>query len=232
MLAIRESENRGLADHGWLKSRHSFSFADYYDPNFMGFSSLRVINEDRIAGGTGFDTHPHKDMEIISYVIEGGLQHKDSMGNSTVILPDEVQVMSAGSGVRHSEYNHSVSEGAHFLQIWIVPQQKGVTPRYGQKSFKEAFHRKNFNLVVSGDGREESILIHQDADVYIGRLNNSEHIDFNIRLGRHIWIQMVKGQIQVNSAQLQTGDGLAVSEESSLHLSALSVCEFLLFDLT
>lgn len=140
--------------------------------------------------------------------------------------------MSAGTGVRHSEYNHSASEEGHFLQIWIVPQQKGVTPRYGQKSFKEAFHRKNFNLVVSGDGREESILIHQDADVYIGRLNNSERIDFNVRLGRHAWIQMVKGQMQVNDVQLQTGDGLAVSEESSLHLSALSASEFLLFDLT
>jgi redox-sensitive bicupin YhaK (pirin superfamily) len=231
MLTIRKSQDRGLADHGWLKSRHSFSFADYYDPNHMSFRTLRVINEDRIAGGTGFDTHAHRDMEIISYVMKGSLEHKDSMGNATVIVPDDVQVMSAGSGVKHSEYNHSKTEEGHFLQIWITPDKQGLTPSYGQKSFKEAFVSHNFVLVASRDGRQGSLLIHQDADLYIGRLKSADTIKVTIKIGRHVWIQMIQGEIQVNGVTLVSGDGLAVSEETSLHITAAKSSEFLLFDL-
>lgn len=231
MLNIRKSEDRGLGDHGWLKSRFSFSFADYYDEKHMGFNTLRVINEDRISGGTGFDTHPHRDMEIITYVVSGALQHKDSMGNTAIILPDEVQIMSAGTGVRHSEYNHLKSEETHLLQIWILPQQKGVTPRYGQKSFKEEFLKKNFLLVVSKDGREGSISINQDADFYIGKLKASQEVNFEIASGRHIWIQMIQGELRVNSVRIETGDGLAVSEEQSLKITSQKNSEFILFDL-
>jgi redox-sensitive bicupin YhaK (pirin superfamily) len=231
MLYIRKSEHRGYADHGWLKSFHTFSFADYYDPNFMAYSTLRVINEDKIDGGMGFDTHPHKDMEIITYVVKGSLQHRDSMGNETVILPDEVQVMSAGTGVKHSEYNHSKDGQTHLFQIWIMPNEKSVTPRYGQKSFKEAFLKKNFILVVSGDGREGSIMIHQDADLYIGRLKSAEDIKFTPRPDRHLWVQVIKGQIKVNDQTINAGDGLAVAEEKSLSISALKEAEFMLFDL-
>jgi quercetin 2,3-dioxygenase len=231
MIQIRKSQDRGLADHGWLKSYHTFSFADYYNPRFMGFRDLRVINEDRIAGGTGFDAHPHSNMEIISYVIKGGLQHKDSMGNATMILPDEVQVMSAGTGINHSEYNYSKTEQGHFLQIWILPNQSGVTPRYGQRSFKEDLAQKNLVLAVSGDGRDGSIMIHQDADVYIGRMRAEQSLDFSIRPGRYGWVQMIKGSIQLNKQNLDAGDAAALSDEASLNIKAVKESEFMVFDL-
>jgi redox-sensitive bicupin YhaK (pirin superfamily) len=232
MLKIRKSQERGLADHGWLKSRHTFSFADYYDPRFMGYRTLKVINEDRIAGGTGFDTHPHRDMEIISYVISGSLQHKDSMGNETTILPDEVQVMSAGTGVKHSEYNASETQESHFLQIWILPSQSGIVPRYGQKSFKEEFRRKNFVLVASEEGREGSIGIHQDANVYIGRLKVNQEINFPIHLERSVWIQVIEGELEVNGLKMNAGDGLSADEEKILKIKMLKDGEFILFDLS
>lgn len=230
-MEIRPALKRGHADHGWLNTYHTFSFAEYFDPDHIGFSTLRVINEDRLIGGAGFDTHPHKDMEIVTYVISGALEHKDSLGNTAVILPDEVQVMSAGSGIKHSEFNHLKDKETHFLQIWVLPEKKGIMPRYGQKSFKDAFAKQNFVLVASKEGREGSIAINQDANLYVGRLKSSQEIDFKIRPGRHIWIQMVKGSAEVNNAHIQAGDGLAVSDEKALKIIARSNAEFILFDL-
>jgi quercetin 2,3-dioxygenase len=232
MIQIRKSEERGRANHGWLDSKHSFSFAEYYDPQHMGFRSLRVINEDRIVGGSGFATHPHRDMEIISYVITGALEHKDSMGNSTVIRPGEVQRMSAGTGVRHSEFNHFADRETHFFQIWILPNRAGLSPGYGQKSFEKDLAEKNLVLVVSEDGRDGSIEINQDADLYISRLNKGESLNFNLRPQRHTWIQVVKGEITVNSKILKAGDGLsATAEATTLALVAQENSELLLFDL-
>jgi len=191
MLEVRRATDRGLGDHGWLKSRHSFSFADYYDPERMGFGDLRVINEDRIEGGTGFPTHGHRDMEIISYVISGGLEHQDSMGNKTRILPGEVQRMSAGTGVSHSEYNAFQDRPTHFMQIWIQPERRGLKPGYGQKSFEGELKEKNLVLVVSRSGRDGSIEIAQDADLYLSRSSESKTIQFEVRQGRRIWLQMI-----------------------------------------
>jgi len=230
-MEIRPAFKRGHADHEWLNTYHTFSFAEYFDPQHMGFSTLRVINEDRITGGSGFDTHPHKDMEIVTYVVSGALEHKDSLGNTAIIMPDEVQVMSAGTGVKHSEFNHLKDKYTHFLQIWILPEKKGITPRYGQKSFKNAFAQQVLVLVVSKDGREESIIINQDADLYIGKLKSSQEINFKIRPGRHIWIQMIKGALEVNDVRIEAGDGLAISVEKALKIVAKANAEFILFDL-
>lgn len=227
----RLATERGHAEHGWLNSYHTFSFGDYFDEKFIKFSTLRVLNEDRIAGGSGFNLHPHKDMEIITYIIDGALEHKDSLGNLKIISRDEVQVMSAGSGIEHSEYNHLKDKETHFLQIWILPQKKGITPNYGQKSFKEEFSKKNFLLVASKEGRQGSLLINQDADIYIGRFKAFEKIDFKIRPNRHIWIQMIDGEIEVNDIPLHAGDGLAISNEESLTIKSQIESEFILFDL-
>ncbi len=216
MLQLRKSDERGLADHGWLKSRHTFSFADYYNPKHMGFKSLRVINEDRIDGGTGFGTHPHRDMEIISYVVKGGLVHQDSMGTKAVILPGEVQRMSAGNGIAHSEKNQLADLETHFFQIWILPNQTGGTPGYGQKSFEKELNEKKLVLVISQDGREGSLQIKQDADLYISRLPKSETLDFKIRQQRGVWIQVLKGKLTVNGQEISSGD--AVSLPSPNHI--------------
>jgi redox-sensitive bicupin YhaK (pirin superfamily) len=231
MITVRKSHDRGRANHGWLKSQFSFSFADYYDPEHMGFRALRVINEDHIQGGTGFPTHPHRDMEIISYVASGALEHKDSHGNVAVIRPGEVQRMSAGTGVAHSEYNHSKTEDAHLFQIWIIPNQTGIPFSYGQKSFEKDLNEKKLVLTVSNSGRDGSISIHQDADLYISRLKKGDGLQFELRTGRHAWLQMVKGAIALNGQDLETGDGAAVSEESLLKIEAKEGSEFLLFDL-
>ena len=231
MLTLRKSEDRGLANHGWLKSRHTFSFADYRDPRHMNFGPLRVINEDQIDGGTGFGQHPHRDMEIISYVMEGALEHQDSMGNKTVILPGEIQRLSAGTGIVHSEVNQSKDRKTHFLQIWVVPETQGTKPSYGQKSFTDAIAKDNLVLVLSKSGREGSITINQDADIYLAKLKTGEVLSFAPRVGRGIWLQIIKGELKILGSDLKTGDGAAITEESQLEITANSEVEFLLFDL-
>lgn len=232
-VQVRRSGDRGLGFHGWLKSRHTFSFADYYDPKQMGFRTLRVINEDRIEGGTGFGAHPHRDMEIISYVVTGGLRHEDSMGNRTVIQPGEVQRMSAASGVVHAEYNQLQDEETHFFQIWIMPESRGGTPGYGQKSFEAELNQGGLVLVVSREGRDGSIDIKQDADLYLARPHAGQTYDFEVRLGRGIWLQVIKGRIEVDGEEVEAGDGVAVEKaaDSLLRLKALDDAEFMLFDL-
>jgi redox-sensitive bicupin YhaK (pirin superfamily) len=228
---LRNSDARGFADHGWLKSRHTFSFADYYDPAHMGFKSLRVINEDFIAAANGFGTHPHKDMEIITYVVRGALEHKDSMGTCAVIRPGDVQHMSAGTGVLHSEKNPSADEEAHILQIWIMPKRLGVKPAYGQKSFEQELNKNDITLVVSQDGRNGSIPINQDADMFVSRLKKEKAIEFTVRPGRGVWLQLIKGQIQVGSEKLKAGDALSLKESGTMKMTALVDSEFLIFDL-
>lgn len=231
MMQIRKATARGLSQLGWLDSRHTFSFAQYYDPNYMGFSDLRVINEDRIIGGGGFPTHAHQDMEIISYVIDGALEHKDSMGNTTVIVPSEVQRMSAGTGVKHSEYNQLQDKRTHFLQIWILPEQLGIQPSYGQKSFANAFENNNLVLAVSKNGRDSSISMNQDADIYLGKFREKDSKIFHIRHGRHVWVQMIAGEVVVNGNNIETGDGIAIQEEKSITIIAVKNSEFILLDL-
>ena len=231
MFEILKSENRGNADHGWLKSRHTFSFADYYSPQYMGFRNLRVINEDRIAGGTGFGKHGHKDMEIISYVVSGALYHEDSTGNKAVIRPGEVQRMSAGTGVMHSENNQDKEKEAHFFQIWVTPNKTGAPFSYGQKSFEDDIKNKELVLVISENGRDGSISINQDADLYISNLKKDKQVDFNIKSGRGVWIQMIRGSLDVNGETILTGDGLRTSTEQLLKIKAQSDSEFMLFDL-
>ncbi|PWU06437.1 MAG: quercetin 2,3-dioxygenase [Verrucomicrobia bacterium] len=230
-LKIRKANERGHTLMDWLNSYHSFSFGNYFEEIYMHFGNLRVINEDKIRGGAGFDLHPHKDMEIITYIIEGALEHKDSLGNVSVIERDEVQVMSAGSGIRHSEYNHLKDKETHFLQIWILPEEKGIKPRYGQKSFKEKFLKDNFVLVISKEAREGSIEINQEVDVYVGRFKAHEEMNFEIGKGEAVWIQMVKGEMVVNHLSIYSGDGLAVTNEEILNIKAQTDSEFLLFNL-
>lgn len=231
MIKIRKSNDRGHAKHGWLDSHHTFSFANYHDSKFMGFRSLRVINEDRIEGGTGFDSHPHDSMEIISYVVKGSLEHKDSMGTKAVILPGEVQRMSAGKGVIHSEKNGIADQPTHFFQIWIMPDSEGGTPGYGQKSFESDLNQRKLTLVVSHDGRDGSLGIKQDADMYISRLKSGDQIEFGLRPKRGAWIQVVKGRISLNGEELITGDGAAIEDEKLLKFEAHEQSEFMLFDL-
>src|SRR2546426_4946244 len=219
-MEIRRSEERGLAEHGWLKSFHTFSFADYHDPKHMGFGPLRVINEDRVQPGQGFGTHGHRDMEIISYVLEGELAHKDSMGNGSVIRPGDVQRMSAGTGVRHSEFNPSESDLVHFLQIWIVPDRSGHRPGYEQKAFSETDRRGKLRLVASRDGREGSVSIHQDASVYAGLLEPGERVSHDLGRGRHSWVHLARGSVDLNGKPLREGDGGAISDEQRLGLAA------------
>lgn len=227
----RPALERGHEEHGWLNSYHTFSFGDYFDEKHMDFSTLRVINEDRILGGSGFGLHPHKEMEIITYIISGALEHKDSLGNLKIISRDEVQVMSAGTGIQHAEYNHLKDRETHFLQIWILPEKKGIAPKYAQKSFKDDFSKKNFILVVSKEGREGSLVINQDADIYVGRPKAMEEVNFKMRSGRCVWIQIVDGAIEVNDIPMQQGDGLAIVNEDLIKIVSKSNSEFILFDL-
>jgi redox-sensitive bicupin YhaK (pirin superfamily) len=231
MLQVRKSRDRGYADHGWLKSFHSFSFADYYDPEHMGWGNLRVINEDRIAPGTGFGTHGHRDMEIISYVLEGNLAHKDSMGNVKGIPPGDVQRMSAGTGVMHSEFNHAPNETTHFLQIWIEPNTRGIPPSYEQKTFGEAEKRGRLRLVASPDGAEGSVVVHADARVYAGLINGEENAALQLDPTRKAYVHVVRGEVEVNGSKLAGGDAALLEKESRVTLSAGRDAEVLVFDL-
>jgi hypothetical protein len=231
MVKVRRSDERGKAEQGWLSSRHTFSFSEYQDPQHMGFRALRVINEDRVAAGEGFDTHPHRDMEIVTYLIEGAIQHKDSMGNGSVIRPGEVQRMTAGTGVEHSEFNDSKEKPVHFLQIWILPEKKGLKPGYEQKAFAESTRKNNLKLVASPNGRDGSVTVHQDASIFSGLLEKGASVEHLLQAARHAWLQLIRGKIEVNGKSLQAGDGAAVSDERSLRISASEPSELLLFDL-
>jgi redox-sensitive bicupin YhaK (pirin superfamily) len=231
MLTIRRSEERGLADHGWLKSRHSFSFADYYDPAHMGYSVLRVINEDRVQPAKGFGTHAHRDMEILSYVLEGQLGHRDSMGNGSVIVPGDVQRMSAGSGVTHSEMNPSPTEPVHFLQIWIIPSARGIAPGYEQKHFERTERRGKLKLVASPDRADGSVLLHQDAQMYTGLFDGAERASYAVKPGRSLYLHLAQGSLQVNDASLSAGDAAMLDLPASLDIHGGSGAELLVFDL-
>lgn len=231
MIEQRRSEQRGHANHGWLDSYHSFSFADYYDPAHMGFGPLRVINEDRIDGGTGFGTHGHKDMEIITYVLDGELAHKDSMGNGSVIRPGDVQRMSAGKGVRHSEFNHKQDGQTHLLQIWIEPNVLGIEPGYEEKHFDPAKKRGRLCLIASADGREGSVAIHQNASVYAGLFDAAESVSFALATGRRAYLHVVHGEVNVNDIALKSGDALKAVDETEIEISKGRQAEILLFDL-
>ena len=231
MITLRRAGERGHFDHGWLDTYHTFSFAGYYDPAQMGFRALRVINQDRVQPKAGFPTHPHRDMEIVTYVLEGALEHKDSMGNGGVIRPGEVQRMSAGTGLTHSEYNHSGSESVHFLQIWIQPDESGFAPSYAQKAFSEDERRGRLRLVASRAGREGSVSYHTDTDLYATLLAPGQTVTHPLRPGRHAWLHVARGAVQLNGLELTAGDGAAVSGEPVLTLAAADHAELLLFDL-
>jgi quercetin 2,3-dioxygenase len=231
MMDIRRSDQRGLADHGWLKSLHSFSFADYHDPAHMGFGALRVINEDRVQPGKGFGTHAHRDMEIISYVLEGAVEHKDSMGNGSVIRPGNVQRMSAGTGVRHSEYNPSGKEAVHFLQIWIEPDTLGVKPGYEEKHFDDESKRGKLRLIASADGRDGSVTIHQDANLYATILDGSEAVALTLEPGRRAYVHVARGEVVANEQALSAGDAMKITGEGTLRLGGARNAEVLVFDL-
>ena len=231
MLSVHKARDRGHANHGWLNSYHTFSFADYYDRRFMGHGSLRVINDDTVAPGKGFGTHPHRDMEIISYVLEGAMEHKDSMGNGSVIRPGDVQRMSAGTGVTHSEYNHSSSEPVHFLQIWVLPNAKGHLPGYEQKFFSDEEKRGRLRLVASETGRDGSVSFNQDADVHAGLFEGAETAIFHVRPNRDLWLHVARGSVTVNTQVLDAGDGAAVSGPGELNFSNGHQAEVLLFDM-
>jgi quercetin 2,3-dioxygenase len=231
MIRIRPANERGGGNHGWLNTRHTFSFSDYYDPRHMGFRDLRVINEDRVAPGQGFGTHGHRDMEILSYVVEGALEHRDSTGGSGVIRPNELQRMSAGTGVRHSEFNASQAEPVHFLQIWIQPEREGLKPGYEQRAFPETERRGRLRLIASRDGSEGSVTIHQDVKVYDALLASGDEDSYQLGGDRHAWLQVIKGAVNVNGANLRAGDGAAVSEETTLKIIASEDAWIMLFDL-
>ncbi len=231
MMEIRRSEDRGHAEHGWLDSFHSFSFADYQDPSHMGFGPLRVINEDRVQPGQGFGTHGHRDMEIISYVLDGGLAHKDSMGNGSVIRPGDVQRMSAGTGVRHSEYNASEKDPVHFLQIWIEPSVRNAPPGYEEKHFDPASKRGTLRLIASSDGREGSVTIRQDANLYAALVDGNEALEFKQRPGRRTYVHVIRGAVEVSGQPLGAGDALKIVGESSVRIDKGRDAEVLLFDL-
>jgi quercetin 2,3-dioxygenase len=230
-LTVRKADERGVANFGWLDSRHSFSFGHYQDPRHMGFGALRVINDDRVAPGGGFPTHPHADMEIVSYVLEGALEHKDSIGTGSVIRPGDVQRMSAGTGIRHSEFNASTTQSVHFLQIWITPEQKGLQASYQQKAFSEAEKRGQLRLVGSRDGRDGSVTIHQDVDFFATILASGEAVQHKLRAGRGAWVQVARGAVTLNGLALQAGDGAAVIAAGPLRFDGGADAEVLLFDL-
>ena len=231
MIVTRPAAERGHFDHGWLDTSHAFSFAGYQDPAHMGFRALRVINEDRVAGGRGFGAHSHRDMEIVTYVLDGGLQHRDSMGNGSVIRPGEVQKMTAGMGITHSEFNASRRDGVHFLQIWIEPLRNGLAPSYQQKEFSSESRRGVLRLVASRDGRDGSILVHQDANLYASTLETGQRVAHRNAAGRHVWIQVARGAVAVNGVALAVGDGASTDDPGALTIAATAPAEFLLFDL-
>lgn len=231
MITIRRAEDRGRANHGWLDSHHTFSFADYYDAAHMGFRALRVINDDRVKGGMGFGTHGHRDMEIISYVLEGALAHKDSMGTADTILPGDVQRMSAGTGVMHSEFNASKTELVHFLQIWLLPDKRGIQPSYEQKRFAEEEKAGKLRLVASPTATEGSLQIHTDARVYAGVFAAGQSAELPIAAGRHAWIHVARGEVKVNGELVKDGDGVALSSEASVRVEGTANGEVLVFDL-
>lgn len=231
MMQIRRNQERGHFHHGWLDTYHTFSFGDYYDPKHVAFRSLRVLNEDVVAPGTGFPTHAHRDMEIVTYVLEGGLQHRDSMGNGSVMRPGDVQRMSAGTGVTHSEYNASKSDPVHLLQIWFLPERRGLAPGYEQKAFSDAEKRGQLQLVASPDGREGSMTIHQDSELYATLLRADETVRHELRPGRHGWVQLARGAVKLNGTDLAAGDGAALSNEKVIELTGVRDAEVLVFDL-
>lgn len=231
MLEVRKSEERGDAHHGWLQSKHSFSFADYYDPRHTGFGPLLVINEDRVAPGAGFGTHGHRDMEIISYVLEGALEHKDSMGTGSRLHYGDVQRMSAGSGVRHSEFNGSKTEQVHFLQIWIQPNVQGIPPSYEEKRFDTSDKQGRLRLIASSDGREGSVTIHQDAALYATILNGADRVEHTLAPGRRAYVHVIRGRIEANGVALQGGDALKIGDQDKVVLDGAEAAEVLLFDL-
>ncbi len=231
MIVLRKSEERGHANHGWLDTYHTFSFNTYYDPAHVHFRDLRVINEDRVAPGRGFGTHPHENMEILTCVLEGSLQHKDSMGTGSIIRPGDLQRMSAGTGVTHSEFNASRSEPVHLLQIWIFPEQEGLEPSYEQKTFPEFENQGRLRLVASQSGREGSLRIHQDVELYASILDPGKLVNHGLAPGRHAWLQVSRGAVSLNGFELRAGDGAAVSQETSLQIQARDKSDILLFDL-
>jgi redox-sensitive bicupin YhaK (pirin superfamily) len=231
MITVRKSEARGHFDHGWLDTRHTFSFADYYDPKSMGFRALRVINEDRVKPGQGFGTHGHRDMEIISYVLSGAIEHRDSLGTGEVLRPGEVQRMSAGTGVRHSEFNPSQTEGLHFLQIWLLPREAGGPPSYEQRAFPLEERRGKLRVLASPDGRDGSLGVNQDALLYGAVLGPGQAAELPLAPGRHAWVQVARGSVHVNGATLSAGDGAALSDETAVRLDAPEETELLVFDL-
>jgi redox-sensitive bicupin YhaK (pirin superfamily) len=230
MITVRHGDERGRSRFNWLDSRHTFSFGDYHDPQHMGFSDLRVINEDRVTPGAGFPTHSHRDMEIITYVLEGALAHKDSTGTSSVIRVGDVQRMSAGTGISHSEYNASQTEPVHFLQIWIIPDETGLPPGYEQRAFSLDEQRGKWTLVAAKDGRDGSVTVHQDVDVWAARLSPGEQASFPSKPSHHIWTQVARGAVILNGVSLNAGDGAAISEESTLEIKAVDHAEILVFD--
>ena len=231
MITIRPSAERGGGNHGWLNTKHTFSFSDFWDPKWMGFRSLRVINEDRVAPNTGFPAHPHRDMEIITYVLEGKLEHKDSLGTGSVILPGDGQRMTAGSGIRHSEFNPSTTESVHFLQIWILPEKAALPPSYEQKSFPEAEKQGKLRLIASRDANSGSVKINQDAQLYVTLLKPGEEVRHDFAAGRYGWLQVARGAVELNGKRLNQGDGAAISEEKNLTIKGAEDAEVLLFDL-
>ena len=231
MFELRSANQRGSANFGWLQSQHTFSFGSYYDPEQLGFSDLLVINDDRVKPGKGFDTHGHRDMEIFSYVLEGALEHKDSMGTGSVIRPGDVQMMSAGSGIRHSEYNHSREELVHFLQIWIVPNRKGVAPRYQQQHFSDAEKRGQLRLIISPEGTDGSLSVYQDIRVYAGLFDGEETQSFTLPENRYAYIHVARGSLEVNGQRLSAGDGARIRQEPQIQLQKGEAAEVLLFDL-
>ncbi len=231
MTTVRPASERGVTRWDWLESRHTFSFGEYYDPRHMGFRALRVINDDRVAPGGGFGTHAHRDMEIITYVLEGALEHRDSLGTGSVIHPGDGQRMSAGTGIRHSEFNHSKTEPVHFLQIWILPEREGLPPGYEQKSFPLEERRGRLRLIAARDGREGAVTVHQDVDLYVTVLESGERVAHGLAPGRHAWVQVARGGATLNGRPLAEGDGAAVSDEGRIELTATAPAEVLLFDL-
>lgn len=230
MIKLRRAEDRGHARYGWLDTHHTFSFGDYHDPEHVGFRMLRVINDDRVAPGAGFPTHPHRDMEIVTYVLEGALEHRDSMGNGSVIRPGEVQRMSAGTGVLHSEYNHSKEEEVRLLQIWVIPNERNLEPSYEQRQFDRSERTGRLRIVASPDGRDGSVRIHQDASIYTALLREEDEVAHPLAEGRHAWVHVATGSVRLNGIEMKEGDGAAVSDEGSVTLTG-GDAEILLFDL-